>query len=63
MALRRPKGCVAFGRFSLRRIIYTPQSALLGAPAASGIFDLPSNTLLVPEDCPKSFINIGYQEF
>jgi len=31
MALSKSKGCVAFGRFSLRRITYTPQSALLGA--------------------------------
>jgi hypothetical protein len=31
MALSKSKGCVAFGRFSLRRIVYTPQSALLGA--------------------------------
>ena len=27
--------CVAYDRFSLRRITYTPQSALLGAPAQS----------------------------
>ncbi len=32
--------------------------ASVGAPRR-----LASNTLLVPRDCPKSFINIGYQEF
>ncbi len=41
--------CVAFGRFSLRRIAYTPQSALLPhTTAGSSMRRLASNTLLVP---------------
>lgn len=33
-------GGIAFARSSLRRIVYTFQSSLLGAPTGNGIFDL-----------------------
>jgi hypothetical protein len=56
---------IAFGRFSLRRIMNTSQSALHGAPAQSPGFRKlnlqASNTLLAPRDYPKSLIIITYK--
>ena len=64
MALSKSKGCVVFDRFSLRRIAYTPQSALLPhTTAGSAMRRLAANTSLMSRDSPNPQLSLPINKF